>query len=37
MLTAKFVSGASQQVVEDMEGPLIFGLSNGTWLLEQVC
>lgn len=37
LLTAKFVSGPGEQVVENMEGPLVFGLSYGTRLLQQVC
>lgn len=36
VLTAQFVSSSCEQVVENMEGPLIFGLSYGTWLLQQV-
>lgn len=36
LLTAKFISGPCEQVVENMKGPLIFGLPNGTRLLQQV-
>jgi len=35
-LTAQFISGPREQVVEDVEGPLVFGLANGTGLLQQV-
>lgn len=36
LLTAQFISGSCEQVVEDMKGPLIFGLANGTGFLQQV-
>lgn len=35
-LTAQLVSRACEQVVEDVEGPLLLGLANGTRLLQQV-
>lgn len=36
MLTAQLVSRACQHVVEDVEAPLVFGLSDGSRLLQQV-
>lgn len=36
ILTTHFISSPCQQVVENMKGPLIFGLPNGSGLLQQV-
>lgn len=36
VLTTQFISGPCEQVVEDMEGPFIFGLTDGTGFLQQV-
>lgn len=35
-LTSEMLSSPSQQAVEDVEGPFIFGLSNGPRLLQKV-
>lgn len=35
-LTAQLVSGSRQQVVEDVEAPLLFRLTNSSRLLQQI-
>lgn len=35
-LTAQLVSRSCEHVVEDVEGPLVFGLSDGTGFLQQI-
>lgn len=34
--TAQFVSSPCEKVVEDVKGPLLFGLADGTGFLQQV-
>lgn len=36
ILTFEVLPGSCQKLVEDMEGPLVFGLADGTGLLQQV-
>lgn len=36
LLTAQFIPSPCEHVVEDVKGPLIFGLPNGTGFLQQV-
>ena len=35
-LTFEVLPSSSQQLVEDVEGPLVFGLADGSGLLQQV-
>ena len=35
-LTAQLVPRPGEHVVEDVEGPLVFGLADGAGLLQQV-
>lgn len=30
------LSSPCQQAIENVKGPLIFGLSNGSWLLQKI-
>lgn len=36
LLTLEVLPGARQQLVEHVEGPLVFGLSDGSGLLQKV-
>lgn len=35
-LTSEMLSGSGQQAVENVKGPFIFSLSDGTWLFQKI-
>lgn len=35
--TSEMLSSSSQQLVEDVESALVFGLTDGSGFLQQVC